>query len=286
MKSIKYLIIGITFLVIPLFICCEKTEDKTPPELPPYESMVIDFSKLNVASKSITENQLVIPVGEMQAKTNWQFAAGTVGFWNTLLALTLIVPVASFYASLSQTSSYLGNAKWEWKYSLTGLLSTYSARLTGELRTDEVKWEMYINKTGTNSFPEFKWFEGTSKLDGNEGQWILYHSYQYQEQVLQIDWTRTASRIGEIKYTYVRALNDNRETDKFKDSYLIHGLQNSYYDAYYNIHFYDILTLQFVDANIEWSTTLYFGHVKAPYKFQDTNWHCWDNTGNDIVCTQ
>lgn len=284
MKKFQYVIAGAIILLLPLNNGCKKTEDKTPPELPPYESMAIDFSKLKVASKSISQAQVEFPVENMQTKTNWQFAAGTVGFWNTLLGLTLVVPVASFYSAISQKATYLGNAKWEWKYSLTGLLSTYSARLTGEVRASDIKWEMYITKTGDNSFPEFKWFEGTSSLDGNSGQWILYHSYQFQEELLQIDWTKTAEKIGQIKYTYVRVLNDNRVIDKFNGSYLTFGLQSSYYDAYYNIHFYESITQQFVDAYIEWSTTLYYGHVKAFYKFNDNNWHCWDNTGTDIVC--
>ena len=54
--------------------------------------------------------------------------------------------------------------------------STYTARLTGQIRTSDVAWKMYITKEGTGGFPEFVWFEGTSKLDGTGGQWILNQS--------------------------------------------------------------------------------------------------------------
>ena len=45
--------------------------------------------------------------------------------------------------------------------------ATYTARLTGEIRTDDIQWEMYITRTGINAYAEFKWYEGTSDLDGN-----------------------------------------------------------------------------------------------------------------------
>ena len=76
--------------------------------------------------------------------------------------------------------------------------------LLGTLEADQVKWEMYITKTGIEPFDEFLWFEGTSKIDGKSGQWILYHSAAFPEKTVQIDWKKEAEEVGEIKYTYVR----------------------------------------------------------------------------------
>jgi hypothetical protein len=130
----------------------------------------------------------------------------------------------------------------------------------------------------------FLWYEGTSARDGISGQWILYHSHEFQEKVLQIDWEKESDQIASLTYTAVRELKDDRTTEPFKGSYLTYGLQEGDYNAFYNVHFYDIWTTSFVDAYIDWSTTEYNGRVKAQYHFQDTEWHCWDNSGADALC--
>jgi hypothetical protein len=76
----------------------------------------------------------------------------------------------------------------------------------GLVQTDSVKWEMFISKDGAGAFTEFTWFTGTSALDGKGGRWILNNSQLFQEPTLQIDWSVTDNAIGNIKYTYIRAL--------------------------------------------------------------------------------
>ncbi|MFC2104253.1 hypothetical protein ACFLS4_02750 [Bacteroidota bacterium] len=284
MKKTLIILFSLIF-VLPFFIGCEEDDTPTAPDLPPYGSMAIDFSNFTVNSKSLNDLNKLFAEGDFKTSTNYEFAAGHVGFWSLLLTVTLAVPVASFYASFQHTPTYLGNNKWQWTYDVTGFATTHTARLTGMLRTSDIKWEMYITRTGVGAYPEFKWFEGISNLDDNSGQWILYHSYDFQDELLQIDWTKSGDDIGEITYTYVRELDNNNETDLFNGSYITYGLQSDYFDAYYFIHFYNIWTSQFVDIDIEWSTTEYYGHVKAEHKFGDTDWHCWDDYGVDIDCT-
>ena len=270
-------------LINLFFASCELKEKDTPPELPPFESMMIDFSKFKVdesggvamATKSTAEETMV----------NWEFASGQVGFWNFLVTATLAVPIASFYCAFLHQPVFMGDATWQWTYEVTGFTSNYIARLVGTVRTDDVKWEMYITKEGIEGFPEFLWYEGTSNLSGNGGHWILYHSYEFQEEVLQIDWERSGEQIANIQYSFVRELNNNREVEPFNGSYLEAGLLEGDLDAYYNIHFYEIWIIKdFVDVKIEWSTTDYNGRVQADYKFSDEDWHCWDGYGYDIVC--
>ena len=85
---------------------------------------------------------------------------------------------------------------------------TYKARLTGQIRTSDVYWKMYIAKEGTGGFTEFVWFEGTSKLDGTGGQWIFNESSTDKPAgSLQIDWTKTGNiNRHMIKYTYTEKL--------------------------------------------------------------------------------
>jgi hypothetical protein len=171
-----------------------------------------------------------------------------------------------------------------WTYSVDGFASQYNAKLIAKRTTSQINWKMYISKTGIGSFDEMLWFEGTSMLDGKSGQWILYHSPQFPEKTVQIDWKKQYDMVGEVKYTLVRELNDDRQPEKAFGSYLAYGLQNETFDTYVNTHVYYEQTSSFQDTFIEWSRNNYSGHVKAEQFFFDTEWHCWDTTGNDANC--
>ncbi|NJO89752.1 MAG: hypothetical protein HC831_12985 [Chloroflexia bacterium] len=258
---------------------CEKKEDvETAPVLPPYESMKVDFGKMANGKKSVTD---------INSSVNFAAAGITVGVWNVMLTLTLAVPVGAFAHSFSTEPVYLGDLKWQWSYDVNVFGGKYNARLTGTIRTNDVKWEMYIAREGINSFPEFLWFEGTSDLDGNSGQWVLYHSYEVQEAVLQIDWQKEADQIGDVKYTYIRETDNGSQDQLANGSYLNYGLQDATFNAFYTIHSVtraNLATEGFKDIFIEWSTTTYDGRIKSELYYGDTDWHCWDTEGLDIIC--
>lgn len=196
MKRI-YSFLLLMFFIVPVFVSCDEGDSDNSPELPPIESMGIDFSNFSVDAKTNSDTKIL---------TNYQAAALTVYFWNITVGSIIAIPVAAFYTSFNYKPEYLGENKWQWSYTVNGFASVYTARLTGEVRADDIKWEMYIAKSGIDEFPEFKWFEGTSAKDRNSGQWTLYHSYQYQEEVLVIDWLRIDGEFSQITYTYIREL--------------------------------------------------------------------------------
>jgi hypothetical protein len=265
-------IVAIVALIIP---GCEKKGD--PPALPPAQSMIIDFSEFVAGTKSAN---IVADSKGLNAveNTNWTIAATVAGVWNTILIANLAIPVAAFEKAVETKPAFLDTKKWQWKYSLIVLGATYTARLTGQIRPDSIKWEMYISRDGVNSYPEFKWFEGTTAPDGKSGQWILTYSQANQVPMLQIDWEKTGTEIGDIRYTYIK------NGDAFKDSFIEYGLVSGDLNAFYNVHFYETNRAKFVDVNIEWSTTAHNGRIKAIDYFTDSNWHCWDGNGNDVDC--
>jgi hypothetical protein len=270
----KILSVSLLFVLIAgLFLGCEKKE--TPPSVPPVETMKIDFSEFISTQKSAAT----------KGNANWFIASTTAGYWNTILILNLAVPIAAFQAVVSKTPVYLQNNKWQWSYDFNVVGATYKARLTGQVKSSNVKWEMYVERTGVGAFPEFMWFEGTSALDGKSGQWILYHSPMHPEEFLQIDWTVTGSKVGNIKYTYIRENKDDGSADNFKSSFIEYGLTTNTLNAFFNVHFNPTGVLNdFKDVNIEWSTTAHNGHIKSLYYFNDSNWRCWDGSGNDVTC--
>jgi len=261
---------------VPFFQSCERKGN--PPVLPPYETMLIDFTNFNTGTKSFQQPDL--PKSSTAAPNfNWSVAATIAGVWNTLIAVNLAIPVAAFKEALTKKPSYLDNKKWQWKYSVNVLSATYTARLTGQISSTGVKWEMYISREGAGGFAEFLWFEGTSASDGKSGQWIFYQSREEQVPVLRIDWQIKNNEVASIKYTYIKT------GSPMKDSYIEYGLTTGDLNAFYNVHYYESTSMmKFVDVEIQWSTTGHHGKIKAPDFFGDNLWHCWDSNYNDTVC--
>ena len=281
MKKI-FLLSAITLLMSALFWSCDKKKD-TAPTLPPAATMSIDFSNFASPAKSGVYNKEFKDVA-VSDKSNWVTASTVAGFWNLILAVNLVVPVASFEVAVDKTPDYLDNKKWQWSYNFNVIGATYKARLTGEIRTSDVKWEMYISKDGAGAFSELLWYEGTSNLDGQSGQWTLNNSQTFPEPMLQIDWKATGVDVGYIKYTYIRELKDDRTTDLFKASFIEYGLTTGTLNAFYNVHQNTGTVNSFNDTSIEWSTTDHNGHIKSNYYFQDLQWHCWNGVGDNVDC--
>ena len=282
MKSTISLLI-VTLLLGLMVTGCKKDKGK-PPALPPYQSMEIDFSDFVADRKSfdLLNQAKDIP----DPDENFTFSASVVGIWNTILVVNLAVPVTAFKLAASTNPVWIADKTWERKYNVTGIAGTWKARLVGKILSDKVEWEMFISKDGTPSYAEFVWFTGTSTLDGNSGRWVLNYSQQFQEPYLQIDWEKTGSQVGLIKYTYIRNQRDDRSPDPFKNSYIEYGQTTAAFNAYYTVHIFEPLIIQdFVDIFIEWNTTSEEGRVKALYKFGDNNWHCWDSEKFNKECT-
>jgi hypothetical protein len=272
MRNMKKLVILLLMVALgnTMFTSCEFAGKNPPPDLPPYESMAIDFSDFNTQKSA----------DDAMTSVNYSHAAANVAVYNFLLGVTLVVPVAAFKTALYQKATYMGDATWEWTFTVDGFAKAYTARLVGKIEGDQALWFMYVKRSGVDAFDEFLWYSGTSNLDGSGGQWILNQSHIYQEPALQIDWVRNGDQMGEVKYTIVRELNDNRVANEFCGSYLEAGKTDGELNAYYNI--YQIEKDNHID--IEWSTTNFNGHVADPFKFGDTAWHCWDGTGADVDC--
>ncbi len=269
----------ILFLLVVSAAILQSCEKKgNPPAVPPVETMLIDFSNFTSSTKSVAtfeslSNPKAVP------NYNWSVAATVAGVWNRLFYDNFSVPVEALRKAIENKPSYLANKKWQWKYSVNVLSVTYVARFTGQITSKDVKWEMYISRSGAGGFAEFLWFSGTTALDGKSGQWILNESKDSQVPMLQIDWLKTATEVSSVKYTYVKSGNP------MKNSYIEYGHTTTSLDAFYTIHLYDESRGTFVDLNIEWSTTGHNGRIQATAYFSDNNWYCWDGNGNDIQCS-
>lgn len=275
MKKITHLVIILGFIGGFFTGCNKDTED--PPTLPPVESMTIDFSNFDTEKKHASYS-----MSKGIENVNWEFSAFVAGTWNSIIVSTLAVPVITYKKAVEEIPVYLDDKTWEWRYEVPFFTAVYKARLTGQIRTQDVEWKMYVSREGAGGFSEFLWFQGTSELDGTSGQWILNHSSSFKEPVLQIDWEGNGTAVETIKYTYVRVLNDSRTDDPFRNSYIEAGKQTGAYDVYYKIYYYN--GADFSDMIVEWSSTGKHGRVKCEQFFADDLWHCWNGNYVNVIC--
>jgi hypothetical protein len=276
MKKFFNVLIMILFLASILTGCRKDKGD--PPALPPGNSFTIDFSIFEPGKKSTATDFNIKGIED----SHWEFAAVVSGYFRTLLTTTLAVPVLAFQKALDQSPVYLEEKTWQWSYSFSLLSVTYKARLTGQILTDDIEWNMYISREGSGGFPEFLWFDGLSKLDGARGTWNLRQSYDYNKPLLKIEWTRTGNSVNYIKYTYVRTTDNNGDSDPNNSSYIEYGRTTGTYDSFYNISYFNGLI--FAQVNVEWNSTSRIGRVKCPAFYGDNNWYCWDGTLSNSEC--
>ena len=261
-------LLSLTLIIIlsaGFFDGCKKDKGE-PPDLPPMESMTIDFSNFLTLKKGAT-----LAEQKGTENSNWEFAATVAGFWNILLTTTLAIPVTSFRLAIDQDPVWLSAKTWQWSYNASFAGVTYKARLTGQIGATEVIWTMYVSST---TITEFVWFEGTSKLDGTGGQWILNESSISKVAFLQIDWTKTSSSIGSITYTYVK-------NDSFNNSNIKYELTTGTFDSKYTVHYYN--GVKFSDINIEWNKSGHNGRVKST-DYLDGSWFCWNSNKINETC--
>ncbi len=266
MKSLKK-ILSVVLVIAILSACSEDEENFNPgtaPEIPPIESMLINFDNFQEDSNK---------GGREMSQLNWGRSAIQVGVWNVIITLNLAVPVAAFQASLTSTPEFdRDRGLWVWRFDYDFVGRTYSSELTGKVTSDGVEWQMFISQE--NGFQDFLWYTGTMNLEGTEGFWFLNASADDPNPFLRIHWEKESETIGRVKYSDVKEGSPN------KDSFIEYGIQDSELDRFYNIS----ITSTNNVVNIEWSKATGEGRIKEPNFYNDENYHCWDASFDDVDC--
>lgn len=268
--SVKsYVAIVLAALMFMTFNSCKDDDKDDLPELPPVESLLMDFS---VFDDGVPQEKKAV-----LSYQNFGYAVMNVAAWNAAATLTVVLPVAAYAEAFNHEPVYLGDNSWRWSYSVTAGQVTYTAELTSQrISNEEFTLKMVVSKSGTGGFQDFTWFEGTVRYDRTSAIWNLYASPEVAYPVLNITWTMDyETELYTIKYTCM-----NPESDLY-NGYIEHGVtDDTDYDAYYTI------TYPATTINIEWNRTTKAGHVKSPGYFQDDNWHCWDENLLDVDCEE
>lgn len=250
-------------LILLLIVClvgaisldgCKKKKEGPKPTLPSSATMEMDFSAFPQA-KSLSG---------VQDTSNRGVGVINVAVWHTLLSFTLALPVLAFKAALNQTPVAQDDGSWEWSYTVLGA----AIKLNGKVENSTVTWNLYVD--------DFKWYTGTHDTGFSSGTWTFYKSKEENHEILGIAWTKnTATGTYDIKYTNIEPGGTEN------GGYIQYGLTTgSPYNAFYDIYNKGQNNL----TNVKWNTSTKEGSIKDPKFYNDSNWHCWDAAGANIVC--
>jgi len=262
-------VLVILLAVVIITASCNSDDEFDPgiaPEIPPIATMVMDVDNFTEGTTSQAFME-----GRVMSKLNWSVAAIQVGFWNTILALNMAVPVAAFTASINETPVFdRDQGLWIWTFDYNFVGRTYTSRLTAQVIANEVEWNMYISEE--SGFQDVLWYTGTMQLNGTSGYWLLSKNGNNPTEYLRIDWEKESEEVGSIRYEVVEAGVPEI------DSYIEYGrMAEGDYNVYYNI----VITSTQKSAEIEWNDETGAGRVE--YDASGV-FYCWDTNFDDVDC--
>lgn len=260
--------------IIGLIVSCEDDKTTNPqdqaPTIPPQSSMIINFD-------DFPDTSSLNKINHSQAtKRNWGWAAYNVVVWNSVLTLTLAVPVAAFTEAFNHQPVKQSDGRWLWQYSVSVNEAVFTAKLFGKIITEGVEWQMLLSQQGV--FEDFEWFTGFSNTAVTEGTWTLNKDPNTPSPLLFIEWERNPQEgTADVKYTLITP------TTPSNGSYIYYGKTTEVlFNRFYNIYNAEQNNL----IEIKWNYESHYGKVKDSIYFADQNWHCWDERLDDSECTE
>jgi hypothetical protein len=257
----------VSMAMLATITSCDKEPVNKRPELPPVESLVMDFGDFSQQPAGMK--------GTTETYANFLQAYETVLFWNIASLATVALPAAAYAHALHQEPEYLGDHTWEWSFDLDLQQVTYSVVLTGiRLNNEEFSMEMAIY---SSAMPEEgrKWFDGVVRYDHTHAAWNLYGENGII--MLEAVWNKNyETEAGDLTYTYVAP--DQEETGSF---ITYSHMPGEVYDASFTS------SLSTGQTVIQWNTSTLEGRIRDETAFGDAEWHCWDAASNglaDKVC--
>lgn len=266
-------LLKINALIIPfvavLFLTwsCEDAGREDPPELPPVESMLMDFSAFSEEPAQAK--------GTEATYEHFLYSYATVGFWSLSATLVSALPVAAYGHALRQSPVYLGDQTWEWSFDFMLNNVQYSAILTGaRLSNEEFSMEMSIGLAAAPATAK-KWFDGVARYNHTHALWTIYKEGTIP--VLEIEWNKDFET-GKADLTYTYTEQDHPQ----EGSYIMWDYRpGEDFDGAYKISLAEGMT------HIEWNTETIRGRVMSVVYFENEDWHCWDSKANglaDMAC--
>jgi hypothetical protein len=241
-----------------------------PPELPPMESMEMDFSMF-----ASGESQQKTGVADEHGRySNFANAAGRVLIMKVAVGVNLVVPKILLKAAQDAEPEFNDQGEWVWSYSKTADDTLFEVRLVAtSVNGNEVNWRLFVTNT-ENDLHDQLLFEGVTRKDEQSGRWTYY----------QLAGDGAGDPVSEIAWNIPQEDHAELRLDILSDR---HGRQGDYIEyqsvppvnrAYYYNAENDALT------EIEWNTETGEGYLIAP-GYNDGGKACWGPDYRNAACS-
>lgn len=265
-KKLSVFAVGLLLLTISSCTDNPSKISEKPPQLPPANSMQMDFSNFQNNQKSESAATL--------STNNFTKAAGAAMLMKGVVELNLAIPRILLKAAQNANSQLNDSGKWEWKFSKNADGNTFSVRLVAS-RTDnnKVNWDFYVSSSNLGLNDQL-FFSGTTSADGSSGIWTYYSlkNANSQEAVSQINWTVNGDNDISLKLE-VKSDRNNNQGDYIEYSFDGTLKTATYYDASS-----DETTKMQINVNT------HAGYIITP-NYNNGDKACWDKDFQDTTCS-
>ena len=268
----SYFIILLALIAFVFSSCVENVNPvpEVAPELPAAEMYTMPTA--------LGEADTAVTMSNGNTYKNWIHSGIHLLVWNTVIVANTAIPTAAFHLAVNETPVFIGNGTFAWSYQYQGPLQVYNIILTGKYINSgqDVEWVMNVSQVG--GYSNFEWYRGVVATDGTEATFTVNYRPNNPASYLTIHYQKDLSNDhASIRYTDVNTTSNSmgayleyrvEPTSTFNRAFDIKGGQNS--------------PNTFIE--IQWIAPTGEGRVKNADFFNDTNWHCWDQSRADTNC--
>ena len=263
-KTASFLLIG-AFLITACSDDPASLNSDEPPQLPPVESMQMDFSTFD--NNQQPKNSLG------KASSNFGQAAVRAFVLKSVVDLNLAIPRALLEAASNSDAEFNEEGEWVWSYSHTAGEDSYEVRLVASRESDaETSWQFFVSNSTLN-LEDKLFFSGTTSGEGSQGTWTYYNLMSdTQEAVSNTEWTVSGEDEVSLRLEVVSGRFDN-EGDYIE--YTFDGIIKN--AVYYNAD-------EDATTELQWNIETNEGYIIAP-NYNNGEQACWDENFEDVSCS-
>ena len=269
LKYLTHITILFVFGAFLLTACSDdpaSLNSEQPPEIPPTESMNMDFSNFDAyqQNKEVYEKEL---------NKNFAQAAIRAFVIKSIVDLNMAIPKALLIAASESEAEFNEDGEWVLSYTKNAGSDTYEVRLVASQENEnQVNWQFFVTNSDLNITDKL-FFDGTTSADGSQGTWTYYSlTGSSQEAVSVTDWTVTDEGNVDLRLEVV--------SDRFNNQgdYIEYTFDGTVKNVvYYNAN-------QDTTTELQWNIETNAGYLIAP-NYNNGQKACWDENFENVTCS-
>ena len=258
-----------------LFSCQDSTNslNEQPPQLPPAESMNMDFSAFDENTEA--NNAInVSNASDSESYSHFLNAAFRAMVMKGIVNTNLAIPKTLLKAAENIEPELTDDGEWTWNYTSDANDNNFEIRLVATSETDNlVNWQMYVTNSALSIDNEL-FFEGEVTEDGSEGTWTYFALFgdEAGSEVSQITWSIESENQVDLRLEVLTDRNGNLG-DFIEYSFNSPVKLATYYNSGED-----------QTTEIEWNSETLEGYIIAP-NYNNGEQACWNSNFQDVECS-